>query len=336
MNDFDDPVSAARRRRLLDEAQLVHVPSRAAPSDQDPSMSVLVVGSTAFDDIQTPFGTREACLGGSSTYFSLAAALFTQVRLVSVVGEDFPSASRDLLAARGIRLDGLEVRPGKTFRWSGRYAADMNSRETLAVHLNTFGDFRPKVPPAFRDSRFVFLANGAPATQASVLEQVPPPEFVVADTMNLWIETARDALLALLRRVDGLILNDEEARMLTGEKNLIRAGRRVLELGPKLVILKKGEHGCFLFSNFFAYAMPAYPTERVVDPTGAGDSFAGGFMGFLSTCDTLSLWNMKRAIAYGTVTASLTVEDFGVDRLAQAKLEDVERRYRELIQFVAV
>ena len=299
-------------------------------------MSVLVVGSTAFDDVETPFGSRKACLGGSSTYFSLAAALFTEVRLVSVVGEDFPAEHKELLASRGVRLDGLEVKEGATFRWSGRYSADMNSRETLDVQLNTFDDFRPKVPEAFRDSPFVFLANGAPGTQASVLDQVPRPEFVVADTMNLWIDIARDELMALLPRIDGLILNDEEARMLTGESNLIRAGRKVLDLGPKLALVKKGEHGAFLFSSYFQYAMPAYPTEAVVDPTGAGDSFAGGFMGFLSTCDSLSLWNMKRAVAYGTVTASLTVEGFGVDRIASAGIKDVDRRFQELVQFVSV
>ena len=299
-------------------------------------MSVLVVGSTAFDDVETPHGKRESCLGGSSTYFSLAAALFTEVRLVSVVGDDFPDESRQLLAQRGVRLDGLEIKPGKTFRWSGRYSADMNSRKTLDVQLNTFGDFKPVVPEAFRDTAYVFLANGAPSTQASVLEQTEDPDFVVADTMDLWIDTARDSLLALLGRIDGLILNDEEAKMLSGESNLIRAGRKVLEFGPKLVILKKGEHGCFLFSNFFHYAMPAYPTERVVDPTGAGDSFAGGFMGFLATCGTLSLWNMKRAVAFGTVAASLTVEGFGVDRIATATRADVDRRYQDLLQFVAV
>jgi sugar/nucleoside kinase (ribokinase family) len=299
-------------------------------------MSVLVVGSTAFDTVETPFGKREDCLGGSSTYFGLAAVLFGEVRLVSVVGADFPAASRALLERRGIRLDGLEVGPGKTFRWSGRYSADMNSRDTLDVQLNTFGDFRPKVPAVFADTRFVFLANGSPGTQASVLDQVERPSFTVADTMDLWIETERDALLELLRRIDGVVVNDQEVKLLTGETNLIRAGRRVLEMGPKLVLLKKGEHGCFLFSNFFQHALPAYPTERVVDPTGAGDSFAGGFMGFLATCDTLSLWNMKRAMAYGTVTASLTVEDFGVDRLAAATRDEVERRYHELIQFVGV
>jgi sugar/nucleoside kinase (ribokinase family) len=204
------------------------------------------------------------------------------------------------------------------------------------VQLNTFEKFEPKVPQSFRDSRFVFLGNAAPATQASVLEQCPDAVFRVADTMNLWIDIARGDLDDLLQKIDGLILNDEEVKMLTGESNLIRAGRKVLEMGPKLVIVKKGEHGCFLFSNYFQYAMPAYPTESVVDPTGAGDSFAGGFMGFLATCDSLSLWNMKRAVAYGTVTASLTVEGFGVDAIAGAERARIERRYHDLIQFVSV
>lgn len=298
-------------------------------------MSLLVVGSTAFDTVETPHGTAADQLGGSSTYFALAARLFTQVRLVSVVGEDFPARHETLLAERGVDLGGVEKKPGKTFRWHGRYSADMNSRETIAVHLNTFGDFQPKVPDAFRDTPFVFLANGAPLTQASVLEQMQAPRFCVADTMDLWIEHERDGLLALLRRIDGLIVNDSEVKQLTGKSNLIQAGRACLALGPKLVIVKKGEHGCFVFSNFFHYALPAYPTENVVDPTGAGDSFAGGFMGYLATCDTISLWNMKRAVAYGTVTASLTVEGFGVDRLADAERGVVERRFHELQQFVA-
>ncbi|MCB9878546.1 MAG: sugar kinase [Planctomycetes bacterium] len=298
-------------------------------------MTLLVVGSTAFDTIETPHGKAEKCLGGSSTYFSLAARLFTSVRLVSVVGQDFPDAHRKLLADRGVDLDGVETKPGKTFAWHGRYSADMNSRETLDVQLNTFGDFEPKVPQGFRDSPFVFLANGAPATQLSVVEQMDAPRFVVADTMDLWIETARDGLLALLQRIDGVIVNDGEVKQLTGKSNLIAAGKAALELGPKLVIVKKGEHGCFVFSNFFHYALPAYPTEHVVDPTGAGDSFAGGFMGYLANCDQLSLANMQRAVAYGTVTASLTVEGFGVDRLAHADRGMVERRFGELMQFVS-
>jgi sugar/nucleoside kinase (ribokinase family) len=298
-------------------------------------MTVLVVGSTAIDTVETPFGKQEA-IGGSSTYFGLAASKFAEVRLVSVVGEDFPEDARALLADQGIRLEGLEVKPGKTFRWSGKYSADMNQRETIDVQLNTFGDFRPNVPEVYRDSEFVFLANGSPTTQAAVLDQMPNSVFSVVDTMNLWIETEREALDHLLMRVDGVIVNDEEVRMLTGEHNLIRGGRKLLDAGPRLVIVKKGEHGSFLFSNFFQYALPAYPTDQVVDPTGAGDSFAGGFMGFLANCGSLSLWNMKRAIAYGTVTASFTVEKFGLDGIASVSREELERRFEELVQFVSI
>ena len=299
-------------------------------------MAVLVVGSTAFDTIETPHGKRERCLGGSATYFSLAAKLFTTVKMVSVVGEDFPDEHRELFATHGVDTEGLETKPGKTFAWSGRYSADMNSRDTLDVALNTFGDFQPVLPESYQGTKFVFLANGAPGTQASVLDQIDASAFSVSDTMDLWIDTARDELGAVLRRVDGLILNDEETKMLTGESNLIRAGRKVLEMGPKLVIIKKGEHGSFLFSNYFQYALPAYPTDQVVDPTGAGDSFAGGFMGFIAECDSLSLWNMKRAMAYGTICASLNVEGFGVDNLVAATRNQLERRYQELIQFVSL
>ncbi|MCY2956820.1 MAG: PfkB family carbohydrate kinase [Planctomycetota bacterium] len=298
-------------------------------------MTLLVVGSTAFDTVETPHGTAKDCLGGSSTYFALAARLFTKVRLVSVVGQDFPAEHRQLLTQHGIDIAGLEEKPGKTFRWHGRYSADMNSRTTIDVQLNTFGSFQPKVPNSFQDSPFVFLANGAPATQLSVLQQMHAPKFIVADTMDLWIERERDGLLELLRKVHGVILNDAEAKQLTGESNLIKAGKKVLALGPSLVILKKGEHGCFLFSNYFHYAIPAYPTESVVDPTGAGDSFAGGFMGYLDGCDHLNFSNMKRALAYGTVTASLNVEGFGVSRIAAADRATVDRRYHELLQFVA-
>ncbi len=299
-------------------------------------MTVLVVGSVAFDSIETPLAKRQQLLGGSASYFGLAARLFTPVKLVSVVGEDFPAAHRSLLAQAGVDLHGLETKQGKTFAWSGRYSADMNSRTTLSVDLNTFGGFAPRIPASYADARFVFLANGSPGTQASVLDQVKAAQFVVADTMNLWIENDRAALLALLRRIDGLILNDEEARMLTGETNLIRAGRRVLGMGPKLVIVKKGEHGAFLFSTFFQFALPAYPTETVIDPTGAGDSFAGGFMGYLAGQESLNLWHMKRAMAYGTVTASITVEGFGVDAIARAERSALERRFQDLMQFVAL
>lgn len=299
-------------------------------------MTVLVVGSVAFDSIETPHGKREKCLGGSASYFGLAARLFTPVQLVSVVGADFPAEYRQSMARAGIDLAGLEAKAGKTFFWSGRYSADMNARETVQVDLNTFGGFAPKVPAGYRDTKYVFLANGSPSTQASVLDQMTDATFVVADTMNLWIDQEKTDLLALLRRVDGLILNDEEARMLTGESNLIRAGERVLTLGPKLVILKKGEHGAFLFSTFFQFALPAYPTAEVVDPTGAGDSFAGGFMGYLAGQGALNVGHMKRAVAYGTVTASVTVEGFGVDSIAACERSQIERRYADLMQFVAM
>ena len=297
-------------------------------------MSLLVVGSTAYDNVHTPHETHENLLGGSATHFSFAARFFTTVRLVSVVGNDFRDEDRMLLDRLGIDLAGLEVADGKTFRWTGKYHADMNHRDTLSVELNTFGDFDPKVPSNWHDTRFVFLANGHPKLQASVLEQVGGAEFAIADTMDLWIETARDDLIELCGKVDGLILNDEEAKMLTGDHNLIRAGTKLLELGPKLVIVKKGEHGCFLFSEFYQFALPAYPTEDVIDPTGAGDSFAGGFMGFLSGAGRVSLWNLKRAMAYGTVTASFNVEAFGGDRLIAAERAEIEQRYEEFLQFV--
>ena len=299
-------------------------------------MSLIVVGSTAFDTVETPHGSAEEVLGGSCVHFSLASSLFTETRMVSVVGEDFPAASKELLTKRGIRLEGLEQKSGATMRWTGKYSADMNSRDTLNFAANTFADFKPVVPDAFRETPYVFLANAAPSTQLSVLEQMKSPKFVVADTMDLWIGTAREDLDQLLPQLDGLILNDEEALQLTGESQLIRAGRKVLELGPKLVIVKKGEHGAFLFSNYFRYALPAYPTEKVVDPTGAGDSFAGGFMGFLASSGHVDLWNMKRAVAYGTITASLTVEGFSVDRISRASREEVEARYEQLIQFVSI
>jgi len=297
-------------------------------------MSLLVVGSTAFDTIETPHGNAERCLGGSSTYFGLAARMFSPVRLVSVIGEDFPDEHKQLLSARGVCLDGLEVKAGKTFSWHGRYSADMNDRETIDVQLNTFGDFEPKVPAHYQDTPFVFLANGAPATQMSVVEQMAGPRFVVADTMDLWIDIAKDGLLTLLKQIDGIILNDSEVKQLTGESNLITAGKATLALGPKLVIVKKGEHGCVVFTNDFHYALPAYPTEDVVDPTGAGDSFAGGFMGYLAKCGDVTRATMQQAVAYGTVTASLNVEGFGVDRLAGADMATVEARLSELMDFV--
>src|SRR6185312_10198825 len=247
-------------------------------------MPLLVVGSVALDSVETPHGTAENALGGSATYFSYAASYFTAVRLVGVVGEDFPPAHRELLEARKVDTSGLVVeKGGKTFRWRGKYEGDMNMAETLEVHLNVLGTFNPDLSPKFAETPFVFLANGSPTMQRKVLGQAKGRKLIVADTMNFWIETQRDELNALLREVDGLVLNDGEARMLTEEINLVRAGRDVLALGPKFVIIKKGEHGALFLRREETFVMPAFPLADVVDPTGAGDSFAGGLMGYLAS-----------------------------------------------------
>jgi sugar/nucleoside kinase (ribokinase family) len=300
-------------------------------------MSLLVVGSLAFDDIESPSGKRVDVLGGSATYFSLAASPFTPVRMVGAVGEDFPIELASEWKTRGIDVAGIEVvKGGKTFRWSGRYEGDMNAAETLRTELNVLGTFKPKIPRSFHGSDFLFLANTHPATQLSVLGQVDRPRFVLADTMNLWIEHEKPTLLDLLRRVDGLLLNDGEARMLAGTRNLIAAGKRILELGPKVVIVKKGEHGSFLFSDRLFFALPAYPIDRVVDPTGAGDSFAGGLMGSLARGGEATVGNIKRGMVYGTVTASFTVEKFGTEAIAAMDIASAEVRYAEFLQFVSM
>lgn len=300
-------------------------------------MSVLVVGSIAFDSIETPFGTVRDALGGSASFFSYSASFFTKPRLVGVVGEDFPQEHVRLFESRGIDTSGLTVqRNGKTFRWTGRYHQDMNQRDTVEVHLNVFGEFNPLLPEHFRDSTHVFLANASPVVQAKVLDQVRNPELVVADTMDLWISTTHDELLELLPRVHGLLLNDSEAKLLTGEENLVKAGEAVRRMGPKFVILKKGEHGAMLFSDDGIFVVPAYPTGEVVDPTGAGDSFAGGLMGSLFTDPTPPPGKLRRAMAYGTVIASLAVEGFGLDRLKRTTREEIDarvERYRKMLTF---
>ncbi len=299
-------------------------------------MSLLVVGSVAFDSIETPSGGVEDALGGSATYFTYAASFFTTPRLVGVVGDDFPDEHRRLFESRSIDLEGLVRQPGKTFRWKGRYHEDMNTRDTLEVHLNVFGSFDPVLPERFRDSTHVFLANGSPVLQAKVLSQVQAPRLVMADTMDLWIETQRDELVALLPRLDGLVLNDSEARLLTEEDNVVKAAAAVRRLGPKFVIIKKGEHGALLCGGYGVFVMPAYPTAEVVDPTGAGDSFAGGLMGYLDSDSTPPPGRLRRAMAYGTVVASLTVEDFGLGRLRRADRSEIESRvqqYRDMLDF---
>jgi sugar/nucleoside kinase (ribokinase family) len=299
--------------------------------------SLIVVGSVAFDSIETPQGGVEETLGGSATFFSCAASMFTRPRLVGVVGEDFPDQHRKMFTDRQIDTAGLETqKDGKTFRWKGRYHQDMNTRDTLEVHLNVFGSFDPVLPERFRDSSHVFLANGSPVVQARVLDQVKKPKLVLADTMDLWISTQHDELLTLLPRLDGLLLNDSEALLLTEEHNLVRAGQAVRRLGPKFVILKKGEHGAMLFTDDGVFVVPAFPTHDVVDPTGAGDSFAGGLMGYLCSDATPPPGRLRRAMAYGTVVASFTVEGFGLERLLRTNRAEVDRRleaYRQMLSF---
>lgn len=295
---------------------------------------VLVVGSIALDSVKTPYGEVTDVLGGSATYFSYAASFFTRVRLVGIVGMDFPERFRDLLSARNIDTKGLRVVDGKTFRWSGCYQGDMNAAETLSVDLNVFGEFQPDVPEEYRDSEYVFLANGAPSTQMKLLEQVKKPKFVVADTMNLWIENARQDLMKIIERVDGLVLNDGEARMLTGDDNLIRAGRAVCKRGPKFVVIKKGEHGALVFTEDKMYSLPGYPLSDVKDPTGAGDSFAGGMMGYIAKADDLSPETLKQAVAMGTIVASFNVEDFTLRRFQSMDSADIEKRYSEFVEML--
>jgi sugar/nucleoside kinase (ribokinase family) len=300
-------------------------------------MSLLVVGSVALDSVVTPTAARDNVLGGSATFFSYAASYFAPVKLVGVVGEDWPPEHTALLQRRGIDTSGLQVVPGaKTFRWKGRYLPNMNDRETLEVHLNVFGEFDPELSEDYRRSKFVFLANGSPIVQMKVLQQVSSAQLVVADTMDLWIREQHDELLQLLRRIDGIVLNDSEARLLTGDENLVRAGHRVREMGPRFVVIKKGENGAMFFSKHETYVMPAFPTEQVVDPTGAGDSFAGGMMGFLAERGDFEPRTLKTAMAYGILVASFNVEDFSLDRMQSIERADIELRmeeYRRMLSF---
>ena len=300
-------------------------------------MSLLVVGSIALDSVETPTAKRDNVLGGSAVFFSYAASYFTQVSLVGVVGEDWPSEHTRLLESRRINTAGLQtVRGAKTFRWRGKYQPNMNDRETLEIHLNVFADFNPVLPDVYRDCQFLFLANGSPKLQLKVLDQLPDVQLKVADTMDLWINIERDALLELLKRLDGLVLNDSEARLLTDDENLVRAGHKVRAMGPKFVVIKKGEHGAMFFGENETYVMPAYPTPDVVDPTGAGDSFAGGMMGYLSQRGQFDPRTMKEALAYGTVVASFNVEDFSLDRMKRIERPDLDRRfeeYRKMLSF---
>ena len=304
-----------------------HHPPAAAP--------VLVVGSVALDSVETPFGKVDEALGGSGTYFSSSASHFAPVQLVGVVGEDYPVAQLAPLAARGVDLGGLEQAAGSSFRWRGRYRHDLNSAETLETHLGVFSSFRPKIPDAFRAAPFVFLANIDPRLQLQVLDQVERPRLVACDTMNFWIESRRPELLELLGRVDLVTLNDGEARQLTERANLVQAARWILDRGPRFVLIKKGEHGAFMFTRDSIFFAPAYPLESVFDPTGAGDSFAGGFIGYLAATGDLSERGMRRAVVVGSAMGSFAVERFSNARLMEVSRADIDARIREFRRLVA-
>jgi sugar/nucleoside kinase (ribokinase family) len=299
-------------------------------------MSVTVVGSIAFDAVKTPFGEHDRLLGGAAMHFALAASFFGEVRVVGPVGEDFTEADFAVLQTRGTRTDDVQrVAGGKTFFWAGEYGWDLNSRETLDTQLNVFADFQPQLSQPSRESEVVFLANIQPELQLDVREQCAAAKFVAMDSMNFWIEGSRDALLDVIRRVDCLIFNDAELRQLTGKPSVYTAAREVLELGPRVVVAKQGEFGALVITADSYFALPAYPLERVVDPTGAGDTFAGGFVGYLACAGTDELTDgvLRRAMAYGTALASFNVEDFGPGRTIALTSAEVEQRVRDLHAF---
>jgi sugar/nucleoside kinase (ribokinase family) len=292
---------------------------------------VLIVGSVAYDSVRTPFGEVREALGGAASYASVAASFFAPVRLVAVVGDDFAEQHVAALAQRNIDLAGLQRAPGKTFRWSGYYEFDLNHAHTTATELNVFEEFRPALPEGYRDSPYVFLANIEPTLQLSVLDQVRRPKLVVCDTMNYWIENAKEKVLEVLARCDIALMNEAEARELCREPNLIAAGRKILNLGPGVVVIKKGEHGAIMMSHDSYFAAPGYPLEELKDPTGAGDTFAGGLVGYLARCGQTDDGTLRRAIIAGSVMASFTVEDFSLNRLLALTPEEVAERYHEIV-----
>ena len=297
-------------------------------------MSVLVVGSVALDSVETPFGKADDVLGGSATFFSAAASLLTPVQLVGIVGSDYPIEKLQPLAARGVDLAGLERAEGQSFRWRGRYHHDLNSAETLETHLGVFSRFSPKIPEQFRNAPFVFLGNIDPRLQLDVLKQVDRPKLVACDTMNFWIQSRRPDLIELLKHVDLVTLNDGEARQLTEKVNLVQAAKWIMDNGPKHVIIKKGEHGAFMFNKDSIFFAPAFPLENVFDPTGAGDSFAGGFIGYLARTGDLSEANMRRAVMYGSAMGSFAVEKFSIERLMTLTRQEIDARISELKRLV--
>ena len=299
-------------------------------------MSILVVGSVAIDSVETPHGQANDVVGGAATYFALAASFFCPVRMVAAVGSDFPAAAVDLLQGRGVDLTGLERREGTTLRWRGRYHEDMNVRDTLDLDLGVFADFNPKLPASYKDSQHIFLANIDPKLQSAVLDQLSGHKLVGCDTMNHWIMESRPALEQLLRRVGILVINDEEARMISGEHNVVRAARAILKMGPHTLLIKRGEYGVIQFAADSVFAVPAFPLEEVFDPTGAGDTFAGGFMGELARTGDHSQAGLRRAIVYGSVMASFVVEQFSYRRLVELDRDAIDRRYRQFVSLTDI
>lgn len=296
-------------------------------------MSILVVGSLAFDDIETPFGRSDNTLGGSSTYIALSTSYFSdEVKLVGVVGSDFEEKHFRILHDKSIDTRGIQmIEDGKTFRWSGRYHYDMNTRDTLDTQLNVFAEFDPHIPQAYRESRFVCLGNIDPELQLKVLDQISRPELVLCDSMNFWIEGKPEELKKTLERVDIFVINDSEARLLSGDPNLVKSARIIRNMGPKILIIKKGEHGALLFTDNGIFAAPAYPLESIYDPTGAGDTFAGGFLGHLARAGEINETELRKAVLYGSAMASFCVEKFGTEKIADLNLLEIEDRYQSFL-----
>jgi len=301
------------------------------------SKSLLVIGTVAFDNLETPFGKEDMVVGGAATYASLAASYFrNNTKIVSVVGEDFPQSFLDTFRSKGIDIEGIQIKKGeRSFFWAGRYHMDMNTRDTLDTQLNVLATFDPVVPPSYQNADYLLLGNLMPKLQKRVLEQMQTrPKLVVMDTMNFWMETAWDDLIDMLGRIDVLTINDEEARILSKEYSLVKAAKKIMAMGPKYLIIKKGENGALLFHKNEVFYAPALPLEEVFDPTGAGDSFAGGFIGYLAKTDNISFGNMKRAIIYGSALASFTVEKFGTRRLLEISDAEVEERLQDFVDLV--
>lgn len=292
-------------------------------------MSILVVGSVALDNVETPFGQGKDLLGGSALYFSYAASFFTKVKMIGVIGEDFPKEYIELLQKKDIDTQGLEIKNGKTFRWAGQYSYDLSNRKTLSIDLNVFSDFHPHVPENYKDSEYLFLANIDPDLQEEILNQIKKPKMVICDTMDHWIQDKKNSLMKLLKKIDILMLNEGELRQLCEEHNIIKCIRIILQAGIKIVVVKKGEHGVIMVSPDFHFATIGYPLEDVYDPTGAGDVFGGGFAGYLDKTNNINEDNLKRAIIYGSVMASFNVEDFSFNRLLTLTKDEIEDRFKE-------